>query len=328
MTSKKRFNKLIDDLRIIAAILVVAIHTAPLFEYNEFISYFITNIIGRLAVPYFFVLSGYFLFKKFKHQNDEERMETFVKTEKNLLIMYGLTLIIYIPVWLYLHGLDFGKFVVDLLWNGMHYHLWYFPALIVGVGIVYFLYNRLNTRKTFILLALLYLFGSIFNVYGTVLPESFVTGVMGVIGNPRNGIFFAPLFIFIGRILAEHQLRFKDGVIYLMVALFIAEPVILYFAKLSDPLNAMFLTLPLAIYLLMTKVLNTKSSTHSSVFYHNVSLYLYVIHPVVILGNRLIIGKVLDMELTNTLNFVLTLLISLVVSYGYQFVKDQYEKNK
>ena len=103
MTSKKRFNKLIDDLRIIAAILVVAIHTAPLFEYNEFISYFITNIIGRLAVPYFFVLSGYFLFKKFKHQNDEERMETFVKTEKNLLIMYGLTLIIYIPVWLYLH---------------------------------------------------------------------------------------------------------------------------------------------------------------------------------------------------------------------------------
>ena len=63
--------------------------------------------------------------KKFKHQNDEERMETFVKTEKNLLIMYGLTLIIYIPVWLYLHGLDFGKFVVDLLWNGMHYHLWY-----------------------------------------------------------------------------------------------------------------------------------------------------------------------------------------------------------
>ena len=79
-----------------------------------------------------------------------------------------------------------------------------------------------------------------------------------------------------------------------MVALFIAEPVILYFAKLSDPLNAMFLTLPLAIYLLMTKVLNTKSSTHSSVFYHNVSLYVYVIHPVVILGNRLIIGKVLD----------------------------------
>lgn len=324
MTTKKAYNKLIDDLRIVAAILVVAIHTAPFVEFNEVFSYIITNIIGRLAVPFFFVLSGYFLFRKFKYLTKEEQYQSFIKTELSLLKTYALTFIIYIPVWIYLHGIDVTLFVKDLLWDGLHYHLWYFPALIVGIAIVYFLNKHLKFDHIFIVVVLLYLVGALFNVYGPLLPEALVN----LMGNTRNGIFFAPLFIFIGLFLALKKLRFNNVIVLISVVLFLFEPLLLYFTNLSDPLNAMFLTLPITVYFLMTKVLAHKGRTHNSLFYHNVSLYIYVIHPVVILGNRLIVGKILNMELTNTLNFVLTTVFSLLAAYVYQFMKEYYEKNK
>ena len=54
----KRYAGL-DRFRLVAAVLVVAIHTAPLSDLSETLDFFVTYCAGRLAVPFFLLLTGY-----------------------------------------------------------------------------------------------------------------------------------------------------------------------------------------------------------------------------------------------------------------------------
>lgn len=321
----KKYNKLVDDLRLLAAILVVAIHTGP-FASMPMVNYFITNIIGRFAVPYFFALSGYYFYKKLERTDSSEHFNQLKKTLFNLLKLYALTLILYVPVWLYLNDFSISLFISDLLWNGIHYHLWYFPALLIGMVVVYVMYKKLTTKQIFIIVAILYLFGAMINVYGPLLGEETLSLILNTIGTPRNGIFFAPLFVFIGHVLARFPVKFKRWVGWLSLVLFIGEGILWFVLGTPDPLNAMFLTLPIATYFLMNEILERTTKTHGSSFYHQLSLYVYVIHPIVILGLRLIVS-LLNMELNFTLLFVMASLLSLVCAYVYDQLKGYYEKN-
>lgn len=49
-----------DIFRIIAAILVIAIHTSPLRSVNAAANHFVTGVAARIAVPFFFAMTGYF----------------------------------------------------------------------------------------------------------------------------------------------------------------------------------------------------------------------------------------------------------------------------
>ncbi len=54
----------IDIMKLLYAVLVVTIHTSPLNSINKYFNYGLTQYIARLAVPFFFVTSGYFCFRK------------------------------------------------------------------------------------------------------------------------------------------------------------------------------------------------------------------------------------------------------------------------
>lgn len=329
MTRTKSYNLLIDTMRVVAAVFVVAIHTAPFQESSELLSYFVTNVLGRLAVPFFFVLSGYFFFKKVDDRPQNYQNEQFIKSEKNLLKTYGLTIILYLPLWFYLNGFDnISSLPMDILWNGVHYHLWYFIASIVGLAIVFGLTKVFSDKNILIIVGILYLFGSLFNVYTPLLPEAISEPVLSLIGNPRNGIFFAPLFIFMGKILSKQLYKVKPIVSLIVCAIYIAEPLLIYTAGFAVDLNSMYLTLPLVMFVLMNVLLTTKSTSHRSELFHSISLYIYVIHPIMILANRLVIGKILDQTLTTTLNFVLTLILSILVSLAYYTGKQMILREK
>ena len=54
-------NISIDFFKWIAAILIIAIHTHPLCQMNENVDFWFSEVVTRLAVPFFAVTSGYFL---------------------------------------------------------------------------------------------------------------------------------------------------------------------------------------------------------------------------------------------------------------------------
>ena len=57
-------NCSIDIFRYVCAIMVVGIHTQPLSEFSYEAGYIFSNIVPRIAVPFFFTAAGYFYVKK------------------------------------------------------------------------------------------------------------------------------------------------------------------------------------------------------------------------------------------------------------------------
>ena len=64
-------NKTYDSLDLakwISAILVIVIHASP-FQGNEYIDFYIEEVISRIAVPLFFAISGFLFFRKITFEN-------------------------------------------------------------------------------------------------------------------------------------------------------------------------------------------------------------------------------------------------------------------
>lgn len=53
--NKNKYYSGIDWMRLIAAVLVITIHTSPLASYNTTGDFILTRVIARVAVPFFFM---------------------------------------------------------------------------------------------------------------------------------------------------------------------------------------------------------------------------------------------------------------------------------
>lgn len=85
-------NNIVDIFRLICAILVVAIHTNPLTDINYYFGYLGSQILPRIAVPFFFSISGYYYIKKLQRTEDNHIFQVFIKTFLKFLkiILFGL----------------------------------------------------------------------------------------------------------------------------------------------------------------------------------------------------------------------------------------------
>lgn len=85
----------INYFKIIAAFLVIAIHTSPFTSFNGNLDFVFTRIWARLAVPFFFMITGYFVLPQCLKEecNNINLKKYIVKISK----IYVLAIIVYIP---------------------------------------------------------------------------------------------------------------------------------------------------------------------------------------------------------------------------------------
>ena len=81
----------LDRFRLLAAVLVVCIHTSPLSSASPSWDFWLTRVLARTAVPFFFMVSGYFLLKV-KKKGTAVRASTRVsqKSHEGLALDKGL----------------------------------------------------------------------------------------------------------------------------------------------------------------------------------------------------------------------------------------------
>ena len=132
----KERNASVDIFRLICAIMVVSIHTAPLSELGYNWSYMTVQILPRIGVPFFFCTMGYYYIGSLMKGQCK-----FLQTMKRLLITYGLwSVIYYIPdVKAVLEGsVSLSGFLMNCLRQFLIYgsreHFWFFPAVFFAVG--------------------------------------------------------------------------------------------------------------------------------------------------------------------------------------------------
>lgn len=184
-----------DRFRVPAALLVIAIHTGPLLSLNGEANYLLTDILARIAVPFFFSVSGWFLVPRLLR----EGRAALIPFVKKLLLLYGAAVLLYLPLNLYNHTLEESGFALlrDVLFNGTFYHLWYFPALVLGACLVYGLLRILGPRWAWLPALLLYAAGllgdSYFGLTAALPPlRAGYEALFLLFDYTRNGLFFPP----------------------------------------------------------------------------------------------------------------------------------------
>lgn len=200
LTQTPRRGPALDAFRLIAAGLVVAIHTSPLASFSPLADFWLCRVLARLAVPFFLVTSGYFLARRSWRGLRGFWGRTFG--------VYLAAAALYLPLNLYA-GLSPAAWLRDFFWEGTLYHLWYFPALLWGVLLARGL-ARLGSRPALAAAGALYLIGlggdSYFGLADRIPAlHGFYAAVFSVTEYTRNGLFYAPVFLLLGAAMAESK---------------------------------------------------------------------------------------------------------------------------
>ncbi|MCI8513669.1 MAG: serine racemase VanT catalytic subunit [Lachnospiraceae bacterium] len=280
----KKQRAVLDGFRVLCAFLVVAIHTSPLLSVSETADFVLTRVFARVAVPFFFVLTGYFMAPHLE-ASDRDYRNRFLK---KIAAVYGLSMLLYLPLNLYSgyfgEGFSGGKVVLDILFGGTFYHLWYLPAVLFGVWFVWLLVEKAGFKRAFFCSAILYLIGLFGDSYYGLASEipavkALYDGIFSISEYTRNGLFFAPIFLLTGAgCVREEKVAFGKGVAgsAVLLALMTGEGLTLYFLGLQRHDSMYILLIPL-VYLLF-QTLRALDGCGRKAF-RDISLLIYVLHP-------------------------------------------------
>ena len=140
----------IDCFRFWAALLIIAIHTSPLAMFGSTGDFILTRVAARVAVPFFFMTSGFFLISHYA-----ENAEKLMRFVKHTCLIYGLAIALYLPVNVYNGYFQIDELapnlVKDLVFDGTVYHLWYLPASVIGALIAWYLVRRFDYQKAMLI---------------------------------------------------------------------------------------------------------------------------------------------------------------------------------
>ena len=282
MRTAKKTVPTLDLFRLAAVLLVVMNHTSPLADVSAMADFWLTRVLARVAVPFFLMTTGYFLSRN--HWAGVGRQL------KKLCLLYGVCILLYLPVNLYAGSFTGPADVLrKLLVDGTFYHLWYFPATILGIVIARWL-SRLGLRVALPVAALLYLIGlGGDSYYGLVsqipLLRTLYDGIFTLCGYTRNGLFFAPLFLLLGAAGRRWNQKLSLAGFFLSLAAMSAEGLWLHRMDVQRH-DSMYLALPLCIVCLFSLLLGGNKGESRKV--REFSTAMYVLHPLYILAKEMI----------------------------------------
>ncbi|MFF2090570.1 serine racemase VanT catalytic subunit [Paenibacillus sp. NPDC058174] len=278
-----------DIFKLAAAFLVITIHLGPLLSVDPYADFVLTGIIARLAVPFFFIASGFFLFGKMKGDRQRE-LVSMRRFTLRVGVLYAAGIIAYLPLNVYdgyfKQPVSVWGMLQDVVFNGTFYHLWYLPALITGAWIVYGLRMFLSLKTVLAVSAALYVLALLGDsYYGLTSASPILTGLYDgmftVFDYTRNGIGFAPLYMALGAWAAlrplpsRSRLRYTSAFI-VSIAVLLGEGIALHAAGWPRH-DSMYLALVPAVYSLFRLLQSAEGREHP--YLRSLSTWIYMLHP-------------------------------------------------
>ena len=143
--------KFVDITKFVMAFLVVAIHARALC--GEVFSWDVTNYILCLAVPFFFVTSGYLMGRKLETAADQQmRYSTVRDNSRKFGVLYLKWILIYLPIAViefFISGTphaqfvsEYAKSVVFLGESCYSWPLWYIFSMAVSTAVIALFYKK------------------------------------------------------------------------------------------------------------------------------------------------------------------------------------------
>ena len=351
----------IDRFRVVAAFLIVGIHTSPLLSFNEDIDFLVVRVFARIAVPFFLMATGFFLqSQSLSGEGSAGRifagrvpLTGFLKKTGAL---YAVATAIFLPVSIYAGYYSEGNTALNIFRNvvfdGTFYHLWYLPASILGVLLLYLLGRLFPLRAVLVISGLLYTAGLLGDsYYGAVSGAPFLNAVydfgFSIFSYTRNGLFYAPIFLAMGAKLTDKALHEetahisdsdfahtgssgiaqnqgkKRGNYYaslnaigfsVSMALMMAEGWGLHVFGLQRH-DSMYIMLVPCMFFLFRLTLAGKGN--ASPFLRSLSMWIYILHPfclIMVRGAAKVSGLSALLTDNSLVHYIAVCLLSLVIS--------------
>lgn len=280
-----------DFWRFAASFLVVAIHISPFEKINGELDFFFTAIAGRTAVPLFLMISGYYVIDG-ALKNKKVLIDYTIKIFKQ----YFFCVILYLPLNIYMEGIKIFEFsrifliLKDFFIDGTFYHLWYFPALILGIWLSFLLIKGLGIGKALIIVSLLYLIGLFGDsYYGVIENNEVISGfydwIFSVSDYTRNGLFYTPVFLCVGHFIkvGKETCKYDLMYVFLLFLLMTGEGMLLHFFEMQRHTSMYLFLVPLMFFLF--RVIIGENARQNRVL-RSMAGYIYIFHPMVIVAVR------------------------------------------
>lgn len=248
----------------------------------------------RFAVPYFFIVSGYFLTNKLKQKNYQ--FSDLLNRLKPLGLIFLIWSAIYIILPLNVQSLIEHGYIkttywkcyviiespIKILFSGTQSQLWFIPALICSQIFVFGIYRY---KKNIIL------------------PIAFILFVLGVLGgayqttsigihlpfDTRNGICFASIFIVLGILLKQAQVNVSmTKALLITLAGFVGQLIessylYRYYDVPPTSIDFVFSTLPFGLGVMLLALSPTAFSQRYLSRLGQHTLGIYLIHMVFVI---------------------------------------------
>jgi serine/alanine racemase len=286
----------------------------------RYVNFGLQHYLCRLAVPFYFVSSGFFLFKKMPLYD--------LNTEE--IKRYCFKLFRLIGTW------------YVLLFCGGTYHLWYLGATVVAVILLSFCSHfRIKYKYICLLACILYVIGMLGDsYYGLIAPiENFpvfnyiLKGYDFAFSTTRNGVFMGFIFVLMGAGFSYYKIKLKPytaliGFAISVLCLF-AEVFLLKYNDIPIEYNMYVFLLP-ATFFLFSFAYTVQLKDHV-IYKHlrNIGALIYFTHILVNTFVSLairVIDKYLDISLIQY-QFLLSLLFTLVFAICVEWLsgKDKFK---
>ena len=280
----------IDITKYIASLFVVAIHVYTTSPIENTAIFIFINGIARLAVPFFFCCTGYFLAQK-----GIEKRSVVVTYIFKLLKIYFVWSLVYIPIeFLKMIGTNtfdlehILKYFHIILVEGTFIHLWYFPATILAVGMLHLLIKRLPLKFICLISIILYVIGMLGDGYAGaihMLPKwanTFMIIYKSLFITTRNGLFFGLPLVLMGILIYSYKdklckINFFPWLVLSLLVTCIETYLLNYYAFAKD-YNMIISIIPSTLFLFCSLLqINITNSCNSSKW-RNYSSLIYESH--------------------------------------------------
>lgn len=322
-------NLNMDIYRMLASIMIVAIHIYPLAAFHDGIDYLFTRVLFRIAVPLFLMITGYYLLPK-----AETNLSILKKYTIKIIKIYIFSILLYLPINLYngyFQNFSILSLIKDIFITGTFYHLWYFPALLYGLWILYFILKIKDKKYIIIILAALYIIGLFGDSYYGLIENiafirTFYNAIFSIFDYTRNGLFYTPIFLYIGyHVKKDKKNKLSENhILYIgiCICLLITEGMLIYGLNLYRH-NSMYISLiPLSITL-FSYLLHYNKGTNKKI--RNDATMLYILHPffIIIIHTISSIIQIPIIYQNSMIQFILVLSLTLLFIFTLNFIKNK-----
>ena len=296
--SKSSSIATIDLAKFIFSLLVIAIHTSPLYQSSYWGNFVLIQYLGRYAVPFFFIASGYFIAQK---QTDSFKFKSIFNQLKSLLIIYALWSCIYFPfqsrdvyhhLFKTINLATIHEYFLRATYIGSYFHLWYFVALIQAIILYRFLIQYLNIDTLILIFTFIYLFGLLgdgyYNLNSYLHTSDIILFIREHLGGTRNGFFMGTIFVLIGAKIATIDIsKINTTKLWLLfIGFTLAHLLEVIFIKkyyLGKDYNMTLFLLPASTFMFILILKSELKFNFSTIKLRQYSTYIYCFHPLVII---------------------------------------------